>query len=92
MNLTTRIESIAVADRHVRFGECYLKKGQLGRAIRRYGQAADEYHSAELSGLAKAAWLRRAELCDLAGDVERAAGARGIAAKIEVYEPEEDDR
>ena len=92
MNLTTRIESIAVADRHVRFGECYLKKGQLGRAIRRYGQAADEYHSAELSGLAKAAWLRRAELCDLAGEVERAAAARGIAAKIEVYEPEEDDR
>jgi hypothetical protein len=92
MSLTTRIEAIAHADRHVRFGECYVKKGQLDRAIRRYGQAADEYHSAELGGRAKAAWLRRAELCDLAGDVKRAAAARGIAAKIEVYEPEEDDR
>lgn len=92
MNLTTRIEAIAHADRHVRFGECYVKKGQLDRAIRRYGQAADEYHSAELGGLAKASWLRRAELCDLAGDVERAAAARGIAAKIEIYDPVEDDQ
>ena len=92
MNLTTRIESIARADRYARAGERHLKKGRIDLAIRRFGRAATACESADLGGLAKTYWLRLAELCDSVGDVERAAAGREIAAKIEVYDPEEADQ
>lgn len=92
MNLATRIELIADADRHVRFGECYVRKGRLDTAIRRFGQAAADYASAGLGGLAKAARLRLAEIHDVAGDVEQAAAERAIANKIDAYEFEEENK
>ena len=82
----TRVQLINEADDRVQAAELLVERGRLRDAVDLLDQAATLYRWAEISGLARRAFLRLAHLAEVGGDGGRAAVARRQAANLQIYD------